>query len=47
MVQISGAAVLAVAASTLFYVLLATFRERKELEHILGLHETKGIKRRR
>jgi hypothetical protein len=45
MVQLSGAVVLAVAASTLFYVLVATFRERKELEHVLGLHETKGIKR--
>jgi hypothetical protein len=43
MVQISGAVVLVVAASTFFYVLLAIYWERKE--HVLGLHETDRIKR--
>ena len=37
MVQISGVVVLVVAASTLFYVLLAIFRARRRLERTLSL----------
>jgi len=44
MVQISGAVVLVVSASTLFYVLLAIFRERKRLEHAHSLLGTDRIK---